>query len=69
MSKQKLESYCIEGRMGLCVGLTVQAKSLDEAIEKSKTLKLTDFIEFLGDHNDSNFAITGVFKGNGAPEV
>lgn len=69
MSKPKLETYYVEGRIGLCIGLDVSAKSLDEAHEKAKALKLNDFVEIHGDHNDSNFAITGVFKGGGAPAV
>lgn len=58
----KIETYYVEGRIGLSVGLEVQAKTLEEAIEKSKAMTLGDFVEILGDHNDSNFGIAGVSK-------
>lgn len=69
VSKPKQETYYVECRIGLCVGVEVSARTLDEAIEKSKALGLGDAVEILGDHNDSNFAITGVFKAGGAPAV
>jgi hypothetical protein len=61
------KTYYVEGRIGLCVGVEVYAKSLEEAVEKAKTLELGDFVDILGEHNDSNFEISGVFKADGAP--
>ena len=68
MSKNKARSFYVEGRIGLSVGLEVRATSLDEANEKAKALALKDFVEILGDHNDSNFRIAGVYEAGGAPE-
>ena len=64
-----MPTYYVEGRIGLSVGLEIQAKTLEEANEKAKQFKLGDFVEILGDHNDSNFEISGVFKGDGAPRT
>ena len=64
-----MPSFYIEARIGLCIGRDITAKTLEEAHEKSKSLKLDDFIEILGDHNDSNFEISGVFKSGGAPKT
>lgn len=68
MSKAKQRTFYVEGRIGLCVGKEVSATSLEEANEKAKLMKLDQFVEILGDHNDSNFRISGVFESGGAPE-
>lgn len=65
----KTETYYVECRIGLCVGLEISARTLDEAVEKAKELKVTDAVDILGDNNDCNFTITGVFKSGGAPAV
>lgn len=57
--------FYVEGRMSVCVGIEISAKSLEEALEKTKSMKITDFITIDGDHNDSNFRVSGVFEGSG----
>jgi hypothetical protein len=62
--------FYVEARIGLSVGIDITAKTLEEALEKSKTLALADFVEIQGDHNDSNFEVSGVSKlGAGAPAL
>jgi hypothetical protein len=65
----KRRTFYVEARIGLSIGVEISATSLDDAIEKAKNMKLDQFVEVLGDHNDSNFAISGVFTGGGAPEL
>lgn len=67
--KEEMPTFYVEGRIGLCIGLEIQAKTLEEANEKAKQFKLEDFVEILGDNNDSNFEVSGVFKGGGAPRT
>lgn len=52
-SKPKTKEYLITGRIHIDVGVAVNANTLDEALEKAKQLKIGDFIEILGEHNDS----------------
>jgi hypothetical protein len=49
--------YNVSAKLKLDVGMTIEATSLEEAVAKSKTLKINDFIDFsaLGiEHNDSD---------------
>lgn len=69
MSTTKRSTYYVEGRMALSVGVEITAKSLEEAQEKAKAMKLQDFVEILGDHNDSNFEVSGVFKAASLPDL
>jgi hypothetical protein len=61
-SKPKLRTYSIWARGTFEVSIEIDADSLDAALAKSKELKLEDFIEILGDHNDSSYRITGIFE-------
>lgn len=67
--KAKMATYYVEGRMALSVGVEINARSLEEAQEKAKSMKIQDFVEFLGDHNDSNFEVSGVFKAASLPSL
>lgn len=44
--------------------ITLEADSLADALEQSKTLKVTDFIKPLGEHNDSAIKIVQVYDNN-----
>jgi len=55
-------NYCIQGKLTLEVCLSISAKNLDEALEKSKKLKVDDFVEFKGDFCDGNMKIVGIFE-------
>jgi hypothetical protein len=69
VAKHTQKEFYVEGRAAVSVGLMVSAKSLDEVVEKSKSLKLEDFVTILGDHNDSNFRVTGVYESSSLPEA
>lgn len=61
--------FYVEGRITLSVGVEITAKDLDAAVERTKAMKLEDFVDIHGDHNDSNFEIAGVNKSGGAPKL
>jgi hypothetical protein len=65
----KRRTFYVEARIGLSIGVEILATSLDDAIEKAKSMDLDKFVEILGDNNDCNFAISGVFAGGGAPQL
>ena len=44
------------------VVVEVAAESLDDALEKAKNLTVADFVEILGDHNDTELEIQGFWK-------
>ena len=56
------KSYQVQAVLHLMVTVEVNAKSIDEAIETSKTFKETDFVEILGEYLDGNFNVTGVYE-------
>jgi hypothetical protein len=44
------------------IGIEIQATSLEEAVQKSASLKENDFITIEGDYLDGSLEITGVYK-------
>jgi len=64
---KKQESFYVEARIVVSVGVEVVARSLEDAVEKSKSMKLDDFIGLLGDLNDSNHRISGVYLVSSLP--
>lgn len=53
-TQTKLRTFHVTGRVHVDVGLEVKAKDMEEALVKAKEFKLQDFVEILGDHNDSS---------------
>lgn len=60
MSK-KLNSYTVGLRLDLYVDVEVQAKNLDEVVEKAKALDHADAVEVLGALVDSNVRIASIY--------
>lgn len=64
----KLKTYRIMGRLKIETYLPIKALSLEDALEKSKALTETDFVEIYGDYCDGGLTVCGVFSdedGNG----
>lgn len=57
-----MKEYSVYAHMALDSARTIQANSLDEAVEKAKGLKIGDYIKILHDNNDNEFAIVGVIE-------
>lgn len=58
----KKKTYYITAKLLLEVGINISADSLEDAVQQSKTLKELDFVKILGDYNDGNMKINGVFE-------
>jgi hypothetical protein len=59
---EKNKEYQVQAVVKTSVSVPVWAKTLEEAIEKSKGLKDDDFVEVIGEHIDGDFRITGVYE-------
>lgn len=56
-----LKTYQITAIIEAVIGVDIKAEDFEDAIEKSKSLKVTDFVKPLGDYLDSNMKIQGVY--------
>ena len=56
-----LKTYQITAIIEAVIGVDIKAEDFEDAIEKSKSLKVTDFVKTLGDYLDSNMKIQGVY--------
>lgn len=61
--------FYVEGRIGLSVGVEITAKTLADVVERASKMEMTDFVTVEGDHNDSNFRVSGVHELGGAPKL
>lgn len=57
-----MPKFTVFARILVDVGQDISAASMEEALSKAKTMKVTDFITIDGDHNDSTMVIDGVFR-------
>ena len=63
MSKQEpLQAYGVWARCRQQVIVEIRARSLEDALEKSKELKEEDFVTVNGEYCDGEFEITGVLR-------
>ena len=62
MTKKTNKRFLIGAKITVETDYTVVAETLEEAVQKARTLELTDFIEIHGNHNDSSLNITSVFE-------
>lgn len=57
----KLKMFSITAKISLDTSLVIYATSLEEAVAKSSTLDIHDFVKILGDHNDSETIVRGAY--------
>ena len=62
MAKAKKKTSHIYAKVGIETSIEIQANSLEDALEQSKSLKIGEFVEIIGEHNDSEMKITGVYE-------
>ena len=62
MGNKVRNKFYVMARITLDVGCDITAKDLDDAIARSKQMKLTDFVTIDGECNDSKFRVSGVFE-------
>ena len=63
MKKLQERSYQIQAEVRSIVCVQVDAVSLEEAVTKAKAFSAGDFVEYLGEHIDGDFRISGVYEG------
>lgn len=59
--KNNLKKFTVSAVLNLNVTVDVTARSLEEALQKSKELKDHDFVEILGEYLDGSFEVTGIY--------
>jgi len=59
---EKNKEYQVQALVKAIVSVSVNAKNVEEALQKSKELKEEDFVEILGEHLDGDFRITGIYE-------
>ena len=62
MRDKKLDDFIICADMTVVSNITIKAKSLEDALEQSKSLGVLDFIEFKDEYVDGSIKITGIFE-------
>ena len=61
--KEKTREYQVMALITVTASIPIGAKSLSEAVEKSKELKEADFIDFNGDYvSGEDYRVTGVYE-------
>ena len=55
-----LKQYEVTARMLILASITINAESLEDAVEQSKDMKEIDFIKFKGSFIDGSIRISGV---------
>lgn len=63
-TKKVLRSFNVSAQINIWTSSLIQATSLEDAVERSKGLGVTDFITVDGEHIDSNYAVIGVSDEN-----
>lgn len=56
-----IKKFNIQAKLDLLVSIEISARTLEEALLKSKELEVDDFININGEHLDSEMQITGIY--------
>lgn len=56
------KTYNVTAKLLLEVNIQISANSLEDAVNESKTLRETDFVKILGDYNNGDMKVNGVFE-------
>lgn len=59
-----LKQYEVTARMLILASITINAESLEDAVEHSKVMEEIDFIKFKGSFIDGSIRISGVSRTN-----
>lgn len=62
MAKQKKKQIYVQAELKVFTSLPIDADSLEGAVLIAKNMEVTEFVKILGEHNDSEIKITGVFE-------
>ena len=59
---KRLQAFTVQATVEIQCSIDIRAESLEDAIEKARTLKETDFVTVLDAYNDGSLTITGIFE-------
>jgi predicted DNA-binding ribbon-helix-helix protein len=59
-AKRKTETFSVEARVVVIASRPVVANSLEEAIATARKMTVADFVDVIGEHNDSSIRISSV---------
>lgn len=59
-TKNRTKTFSVSADVRLWTSINVEANTLEDALQKARDLKVTDFIDIPGEHNDSQLEIVGV---------
>jgi hypothetical protein len=61
MSK-KAQAFTVMAELKLVCGITIKAESLEDAVQQSRDLKESDFVDFKDEFIDGDMKVTGVYE-------
>ena len=61
-TKKTAKTFNIQAKITLDTGINITANTLEDAMAEARTFDIHQFIDLLGDHNDSSVTITGLFE-------
>jgi hypothetical protein len=59
---KKLETFHVYARVLLDTSIKIRGETLEDALQKSRELKVSDFVDILGENCDNELKITGVYE-------
>lgn len=59
---KKLDTFHIYARVLIDTSIEIKAETLEDALIKSKELKIQDYVDILGENCDNEMKITGVYE-------
>jgi len=62
MAKKNLDTFHVYATVVVDTSIEIKAETLEDALNKARDLKIDNFVDILGEHNDSGFKITGVYE-------
>lgn len=60
--KAAQDTFHIYAKVSLETSIAISAKDLEEALQKSKTLTVDDFVDIIGENCDNKVKITGIYE-------
>ncbi len=60
---KKLQAFTVMAELKITCGITIHAEGLEDAAQKAKELKETDFVDIKDEYMDGDIRVTGVWEG------
>jgi hypothetical protein len=69
MAKASKRVYSVDAVVCVWTGVKIEAASWEDAVIQAQALKVTDFIDIPGTHNDSRLHLTGIHHDAGLSKL